>query len=53
MLLAGPILTLAFNGKHYILVLSLIKLVIFSLWTCPFNSIVSLGFEIDHQGFDQ
>ena len=45
--------TVAHNGKLYSLVFSLISLFIFSLWMCPFDSIVSLDVELDNGGFDR
>ena len=47
-------LTVAYNGKHCILDLSLIDLLlIFSIWMCHFDSVVSLGVELDNQAFIQ
>ena len=40
------ILTIAYNGKHYIWVLSLID---FFIWMCHFDSIVSSNVELDNQ----
>ena len=54
MLSAGPIShQVAYNGEHCILDLSLIDLLlIFFIWMCDFDSVVSLGFEPDNQEFD-
>ena len=47
------LLTVAYSSKHYVLDLSPTGLLLtFSIRMCNFDSVVSLGVELDSQAFD-